>query len=76
MKFYYLLEDYTLKHTYSWVYYSALRRQTQEDLCEFKASLIYIVSYRSEGNVVKPHFNNNNNNNRDAMCSKHLYEIG
>lgn len=51
---------------------SALRRQMQEDLCEFKASLIYIMSYRSEAYIVRPHLNNNNKNNRNAVCSEHL----
>ena len=39
----------------------ALRRQRKEDLCEFKASLIYIVSLRPARDTSEILLKNNNN---------------
>lgn len=59
------------------VYMSALRRQRQKDLCEFKTSLVYIVSPRharntdlvSKQNKTNPHKTKKNLVNNNKMFS-------
>jgi hypothetical protein len=51
----------------------ALRRQSQADLCEFKASLVYRVSSKTvratQRNPVSITKQNNNNNNKTLIVN-------
>ena len=57
-----------MRRLYGWGVSPALGRQRQGDLCEFKASLVYKLSSRTNratqrNPVLKNKTNNNNNNN-------------